>query len=265
MVGADGRRLRSPVAFPWESILVSLPLIQPDWPAPPGVRTCVTTRRGGVSLPPYDSLNLGAHVGDDEAAVSENRARLRGFVPSAPLWLNQVHGVAVADGDDTIGVPTADAVVTRRPQRVCAVLTADCLPVLFCDDAGTVVAAAHAGWRGLAAGVLETAVARMGVPAGGVMAWLGPAIGPRAFEVGAEVRAAFVSDDAAAASAFTPGQLDGKWMADLFELARLRLARIGVRRVHGGGVCTYADAARFYSYRRDGVTGRFASMIWLET
>ncbi|MBS0546015.1 MAG: peptidoglycan editing factor PgeF [Proteobacteria bacterium] len=244
---------------------MTLPFIRPDWPAPSSVRACVTTRLGGTSLPPYESLNLGAHVGDDEAAVAENRARLRGLVPSAPLWLNQVHGVAVADGDDAIGVPTADAVVARRSQHVCAVLTADCLPVLFCDDAGTVVAAAHAGWRGLVAGVLEAAVARMGVPAGAVMAWLGPAIGPRAFEVGAEVRAAFVADDGAAASAFTPGRHEGKWMADLFELARLRLARIGVQRVHGGGICTYADATRFYSYRRDGVTGRFASMIWLET
>lgn len=244
-------------------MVTALPLIHPDWPAPANVRACVTTRAGGVSLAPYDSLNLGSHVGDDGAAVAENRARLRVGLPSEPLWLNQVHGVAVADADIATGVPTADAAVTHHPGRVCAVLTADCLPVLFCDEAGSVVAAAHAGWRGLVGGVLESTVAHMGVPAGSVLAWLGPAIGPHAFEVGAEVRAAFLAADGGAGSAFVPGAREDKWMADLFALARRRLARIGVLRIHGGGICTHADAARFYSYRRDGVTGRFASMIWL--
>ncbi|MFC5768250.1 peptidoglycan editing factor PgeF [Thauera sinica] len=240
-----------------------LPLIRPDWPAPAKVHACVTTRAGGMSPPPYDSLNLGAHVGDGEAEVAGNRARLRAVLPSEPVWLDQVHGIAVAEADTASGVPTADAAVARHAERVCAVLTADCLPVLFCDEAGTVVAAAHAGWRGLAAGVLEATVARMGVPPASVLAWLGPAIGPHAFEVGGEVRAAFLADDPAAAAAFAPGRGRDKWMADLFALARRRLARIGVLRVHGGGLCTHTDAARFYSYRRDGVTGRFASMVWL--
>lgn len=239
------------------------PSIHPDWPAPPTVGACVSTRVGGVSLPPYDSLNLGSHVGDDEAAVAENRARLRVVLPAEPVWLNQVHGVAVADADMATGVPTADAAVARQPGRVCAVLTADCLPVLFCDEGGTVVGAAHAGWRGLVEGVLEATVQRMAVPTATVLAWLGPAIGPQAFEVGEEVRAAFIAIDPAAATAFVPGVRAGKWMADLFELARQRLRRMGVVRIHGGGTCTHADGARFYSYRRDGVTGRFASLIWL--
>jgi YfiH family protein len=242
---------------------LSLPLILPDWPAPAAVRACVTTRAGGVSLPPYDSLNLGSHVGDDFAAVTANRARLRACLPAEPVWLNQVHGVTVANADTARGIPEADAAVARTPGQMCAVLTADCLPALFCDDAGTVVGAAHAGWRGLADGVLEATVARMGVPPHRLLAWLGPAIGPSAFEVGDEVRTIFVSADPAASAAFAPGMKAGKWMADLFMLARLRLGRIGVTRIHGGGACTHADAARFYSYRRDGVTGRFASLIWL--
>ena len=241
---------------------MSLPLLTPDWPAPPKVRALVTTRGGGVSAPPFEAFNLGSHVGDAPQAVAVNRARLRALLPGEPCWLNQVHGLAVADADDARGVPEADAAVARQPGRVCAVLTADCLPVLFCDRAGSVVAAAHAGWRGLAAGVLEATVTRMAVPAQQVIAWLGPAIGPAAFEVGGEVREAFVAQDAATAAAFVPGAR-GKWMADLFRLARLRLARAGVSSVHGGGVCTHADRARFYSYRRDGVTGRFASLIWL--
>ncbi len=238
-------------------------LIVPDWPAPPNVRALVSTRAGGASSPPWDSFNLGEHVGDSPAAVAANRARLRELLPGEPVWLSQVHGNAVADADTATGVPVADAAVARTPGRVCAVLTADCLPVLFCDDAGTVVAAAHAGWRGLAAGVLEATVARMGVPGHRVLAWLGPAIGPAAFEVGDEVRAAFVDGDGAAAQCFARGARSGKWMADLFGLARRRLASAGVDRVHGGGSCTYAESARFYSYRRDGVTGRFASLVWI--
>ncbi|NLF54060.1 MAG: peptidoglycan editing factor PgeF [Thauera phenolivorans] len=242
---------------------MSLPLIVPDWPAPPTVRALVSTRAGGVSHPPYESLNLATHVGDATQAVSENRARLRKLLPSEPLWLEQVHGCTVAVTETGGGVPCADASVARTPGRVCAVLTADCLPVLFCNEAGTVVAAAHAGWRGLAAGVLEATLARMEVPPREVIAWLGPAIGPASFEVGGEVRDAFVGDDAGAAAAFRPGDRAGKWMADLFQLARLRLTRAGVSAVHGGGICTHADSARFYSYRRDGVTGRFASLVWL--
>lgn len=243
----------------------TLPLLEPDWPLPAGVQARVSTRAGGVSAAPYASLNLGSHVGDDADAVAMNRARLRHLLPAEPLWLQQVHGIAVADADADDGVPTADAAVARRPGRVCAVLTADCLPVLLCDAAGTVVGAAHAGWRGLAEGVIEATLARMAVPPHTVMAWLGPAIGPQAFEVGDEVRARFLGLDAAAAAAFVPATAAGKWMADLFLLARQRLERAGVVSVHGGGVCTHGDPGRFYSYRRDRVTGRFASLIWLES
>ena len=242
---------------------MSLSCIVPDWPAPRAVRALVSTRAGGVSLPPYDSLNLAGHVGDAPQAVADNRARLRGLLPAEPVWLEQVHGCAVAATEAATGVPRADASVARTPGQVCAVLTADCLPVLFCDRAGSAVAAAHAGRRGLAAGVQEATQARMGVPAQEVIARLGPAIGPASFEVGEEVRDAFVGRDEGAASAFRPGERAGKWMADLFQLARLRLARAGVAAVYGGGICTHADRARFYSYRRDGVTGRFASLVWL--
>jgi hypothetical protein len=239
-------------------------LLQPDWALPAGVRALVTTREGGQSVAPYESFNLGAHVSDDRVAVVANRARLRGFLPVDPLWLNQVHGATVADADMCEGVPEADAALARSSGRVCAVLTADCLPVLLCDDAATVVAAAHAGWRGLAAGVLENTVRRMGAPPHRVRAWLGPAIGPGAFEVGDEVRAAFVATDPEAAAAFVARTVAGKWLADLFLLARRRLRAAGVSRVSGGGVCTVSTPEQFYSYRRDRVTGRFASLIWLE-
>jgi YfiH family protein len=238
----------------------------PDWPAPPVVRARVTTRRGGVSRAPFDSFNLGTHVGDSPEAVAANRALLRRHLPAEPLWLDQVHGTeaVAADAGGSGGVVCADASVSRTLDAVCVVMTADCLPVLFCDDAGTVVAAAHAGWRGLVAGVLETTLARMAVAPEQVMAWLGPAIGPTAFEVGDEVRAAFVALDPGAAAAFVAREAQGKWLADLFTLARLRLARAGVRRVYGGGVCTVNEVDRFFSYRRDGKTGRFASLIWLD-
>lgn len=240
-----------------------LPLEIPDWPAPRGVRALQTTRLGGVSAGPWHSLNLGTHVGDDPAAVAANRARLRRALPAEPLWLEQVHGVVVADADGDLapGVPTADAVVARGAGRVCAVMTADCLPLLFCDRAGSVVAAAHAGWRGLCAGVVEATLAAMRVPPAEVLVWLGPAIGPSAFEVGAEVRAAFVAADAAAAAAFAP-QPGGKWLADLWLLARQRLAACGVEAVFGGGQCTVASRGRYFSYRRDGITGRMATLIW---
>lgn len=236
--------------------------IKPDWPAPGVVQALVTTRLGGVSRPPYDSLNLGDHVGDDAVAVTRNRALLRGFLPTEPKWLKQVHGITVAAADALDAAVEADAAVGFRPGTVCAVLTADCLPVLFCDRQGTRVAAAHAGWRGLAAGVLEASVAAMQCPPSEIMAWLGPAIGPQAFEVGEEVRDVFVRDLPTSAAAFAPGQ-SGKWLADIYELARLRLARAGVQAVYGGGLCTYTDAARFYSYRRDKATGRMAALIWM--
>jgi YfiH family protein len=239
-------------------------LIIPDWPAPARVRAVCTTRDGGVSVAPYASLNLGDHVGDDPVAVSENRARLRRELrlEADPCWLSQVHGTCTVDAAAVEGRCEADASFATAPGRVCAVLTADCLPVLFCDRAGTRVAAAHAGWRGLAGGVLEEAVARLGVPPGELLAWLGPAIGPNAFEVGAEVREVFLANDPAAARAFLPSP-GGRWMADLYALARLRLARVGLTAVYGGDLCTWSDPRRFYSYRREGRTGRQASLVWL--
>lgn len=237
----------------------------PDWPASPRVRACVTTRRGGVSHAPYDGLNLGDHVSDDPLAVAANRARVvqQLALPEMPRWLNQVHGTQAVDAGRAVTRCTADASYTVEAGVVCAVLTADCLPVLLCDRAGSVVAAVHAGWRGLAAGVIEAAVAEMRVPAGDLMAWLGPAIGPGAFEVGAEVRAAFVDHDPAAGHAFQPS-LSGRWLADIYRLAWLRLTRRGVTAIYGGGRCTFTEAEHFYSYRRGGVTGRMASLIWLD-
>ncbi len=241
-------------------------LVLPDWHAPPAVRACATTRRGGVGVPPFDDLNLALHVGDEPEAVLRNRALLsaRLPLPREPVWLEQVHGREVADADqDHSTPPVADAAVATRPGRVCAVLTADCLPVLFCDRAATVCAAAHAGWRGLHAGVLEATVARLGVEPGELLVWLGPAIGPARFEVGPEVRAAFLERDVDAAGAFRPGQGD-RWLGDLYALARLQLAGLGVADVSGGEYCTAGDPARFFSYRREGRTGRMASLIWLE-
>ena len=242
--------------------------IVPQWPAPARVRSLITTRRGGVSIAPYASFNLGAHVGDDPLAVAENRRQLSRQLPSAPCWLNQVHGTAVVDaGAARLQLPTADAAIARTVATVCAVMSADCLPVLLCDEAGSVVAAAHAGWRGLHAGILENTVAAMRVPGSRLLAYLGPAIGPRAFEVGEEVRAAFVEAHAEAAAAFTSvtRNVDGSggWLADLYLLARQRLARLGVKAVYGGGHCTVSQASRFFSFRRDNVTGRMASLIWL--
>lgn len=235
--------------------------IKPDWPAPANIRALVTTRAGGASRPPFDSFNLGDHVGDEPAAVRENRAALRAFLPAEPKWLRQVHGTAVALADNMNEPAEADAGVAFESGTVCAVLTADCLPVLFCDRDGTRVAAAHAGWRGLADEVLEASVAAMQCDPAHIMAWLGPAIGPQAFEVGGEVRDAFMRDLPETQTAFVAGR-PGKWLADIYELARLRLARAGVSQVYGGGLCTHADAARFYSYRRDKTTGRMASLIW---
>jgi len=240
-------------------------LIVPEWPAPPWVRACCTTRAGGVSRGPFASLNLGDHVGDDPEDVARNRAILshRLALPAEPLWLTQVHGCGLAEAGSAIAGCTADAAVARAPGQVCSVMTADCLPLLLCDQDGRTAAAVHAGWRGLAAGVVERAVQGLGVEPDHVLAWLGPAIGPDAFEVGPEVRETFVCADPDAQSAFRP-RGETHWLADLFALARRRLARAGVTRVYGGGHCTYSDSQRFFSFRRDGVTGRMASLIWLD-
>ncbi|PZW60974.1 peptidoglycan editing factor PgeF [Pseudomonas sp. B21-017] len=236
--------------------------LTPDWPAPASVKACVTTRAGGVSLAPFDSLNLGDHVDDSPEAVAENRRRLTDRFSIQPAWLQQVHGIVVAQADPNL-VATADASWTATPGIACTAMTADCLPALFCDRAGTRVAAAHAGWRGLAAGVLEATLDSLAVPPEDVLVWLGPAIGPQAFEVGPEVRETFVQQLPEAAKAFVPSQNAGKFMADIYELARLRLAARGVTAVYGGGFCTVTDP-RFFSYRRSPRTGRFASLIWLE-
>jgi YfiH family protein len=248
--------------------------IEPDWPAPDGVRALSTFRSGGASVPPYASLNLGDHVGDLPETVAENRRRLamQAGLPAEPVWLGQVHGINVADLDaagDLGGtgpagrVGPADAALTRQPGRVCAILTADCLPLLLTADTGDLVAAAHAGWRGLAAGVIEATVQALKVPPQRLMAWLGPAIGPKQFEVGAEVRAALLQGDSGAQEAFVPNAR-GRFMADLSALARRRLAALGVDRIYGGGECTFTAADRYFSHRRDGVTGRQATLIWLE-
>lgn len=234
----------------------------PDWPAPARVRALQTTRQGGVSVAPYDSLNLGDHVGDAQQAVARNRLLLSARLPSDPLWLEQVHGRVVADADALGCQRRADASVARRAGSVCAVMTADCLPLLLCDQVGSVVAAVHAGWRGLASCVIEATVTAMDVAPGNLMAWMGPAIGPQAFEVGDDVRAAFVVADARAAAAFIPGS-SGKWLADIYALARLRLNLLGVNDIYGGDRCTYSEPGEFFSYRRDGVTGRQATLIWL--
>ena len=242
----------------------NIQFITPDWPAPTNVRAAVTTRTGGVSHAPYDNFNLAAHVCDDPAAVRENRARLRTALalPSEPLWLKQVHGIVVVDAAQGGVEPEADGAFTAQPGAVCAVLTADCLPLLLCNRAGTKVAALHAGWRGLAGGVIEAGVQALGAPGSELLAWFGPAIGPQAFEVGAEVRAAFVQQDAQAAQAFRAAS-EGKYLADIYLLARQRLQRLGVAAMYGGGFCTVTEGTRFFSYRRDGATGRMAALIWL--
>ena len=239
--------------------------IVPDWPAPARVRAFATTRHGGVSEGEYASLNLGTGSGDDPARVARNRLILRQHLPEMPEWMAQRHGVNVARLGATWGteVQVADAAVTCEPGRVCAVLTADCMQLLLCDALGTAVGAVHAGWRGMAAGVIENAVGQLGVDPAGVLAWMGPTIGPRMFEVGPEVHAAFVAVDPAAAQAFAPYN-PGKYLADLYHLARQRLARGGVQRVFGGGFCTFTEHQRFFSYRRAKHSGRMGAFIWLE-
>ena len=235
--------------------------IVPDWPAPGNVRAFITTRAGGTSGGPYASFNLGLRTEDDPAAVAANRATLRSLLPQEPVWLRQVHGNRVIDADAPPAAPEADAAIARSPGTVCAVLIADCVPVLLTDRTGGTVAVAHAGWRGLAGGVVENTVRGMQCPPAELLAFLGPGIGPRAFEVGADVRDAFVDVDPHAQSAFVP-HAPGKWLADLFALARRRLARAGVARVFGGGICTHSDPARFFSHRRNPATGRMAALIW---
>jgi len=266
MSGAPGVAATAPLGDRFRAAGVDW--IVPAWAAPPNVRAFATTRNGGASAGPYATMNLGRSGADDRAALAENRRRLAAHLPAPPVWLQQEHGVAVA----TLGPrapdapPIADAAVTRAPGVVCAVLTADCLPVLFANRAGTAVGIAHAGWRGLAAGVLEATVAALAAPDAGpgdLYAWLGPAIGPAAFEVGADVVAAFCTADPGAAANFVPHRA-GKWHADLEALARQRLAAAGVAAVTGGGFCTHTDGARFFSYRRERESGRMAALVWLD-
>jgi YfiH family protein len=251
-------------------------ILTPEWPAPPAVRAAFTLRSGGASAAPFDSLNVGAHVGDEAAAVAENRRRLRAHLclTEEPAWMEQVHGIDVLDLDLEAGVgrrdarasaasSAADAALTRRAGPICAVQVADCLPVLLAARDGSAVAAAHAGWRGLVAGVLEVTVKRLAVEPGRLIAWVGPGIGEAHFEIGDEVRNAFLARDADAATAFAPNAR-GRWQCDLAGLARGRLEALGVAGVFGGNWCTYADASHFFSYRRDGRCGRMAALIWRE-
>jgi hypothetical protein len=252
----------------------------PDWPVAARVRAAVTLRTGGVSRGPYGSLNLAAHVGDRPADVAENRRRVRAALslPTEPLWLTQLHGTRVVDADARDGAaavegppeqgvsfrpPQADAAVTRRPGCVLAVMVADCLPVLLARRDGAAIAVAHAGWRGLAAGVLEAAVCALGSAPEALCAWLGPVIGPAHFEVGAEVHAAFCAGDPGASGAFAPNER-GRWQCDLPALARRRLAALGLTSVHGEAPCTFSQPERFYSYRREPVTGRLAALLWMD-
>lgn len=248
--------------------MTSLDFIVPDWPAPATIKAAFSLRTGGVSRPPFDTLNIGTHVGDEPALVSENRGRIRQALslPVEPTWLEQVHGADVVMLAQSASAaeapyPRADAAVTRFSRPVCAVQVADCMPVLFAARDGSAVGAAHAGWRGLAGGVLEATVRALAVDPSQLIAWMGPAIGPEHFEVGGEVREAFLSQDPLAAAAFAQNAR-GRWQCDLYALARRRLQAIGISSVSGGGWCTYGDSGRFFSYRRDGRCGRMAALIW---
>lgn len=243
-------------------------LLFPDWPAPENVRAVSSKRMGGCSEGVFQSFNLGDHVGDDPARVNNNRQRFQALagMPNAPLWLQQVHGVKVARPELSKAkgeAVVADAAYSFKAKTVCTVMTADCLPLLVCDKAGQEVAAIHAGWRGLAAGVIEQTLQHFQAKAADILVWLGPAIGPKAFEVGAEVRSAFIAQQPSARAAFS-ALSDGKYLADIYLLARQRLATLGISAVYGGEYCTYQQAEYFFSYRRDGQTGRMASAIWLE-
>ena len=235
--------------------------IIPDWPAPAHVKSLQTTRIGGVSTGRYASLNLGDHVKDNPLHVAHNRQSLSPFLPTEPVWLQQVHGIRVIDASTSSCLEAADASFATRKEVVCVTMTADCLPILLCDEAGTAVAAIHAGWRSLCDGVIEATVNAMSIEAGRLMAWLGPAIGPDAFEVGSEVREQFMAQDMHAETAFCPH--GDKWLGDLYTIARQRLNTLGIHQIYGGGRCTYNESDTFFSFRRDGDTGRMATMIWL--
>ncbi len=251
--------------------MVSEPsFFEPQWPVPSNVKALQSTRLGGASIAPFGSLNLGDHVKDDVSHVAYNRGLLEQSLPNKPLWLQQVHSTVVVDEQLALTNPKADACFTMQANQVCTVMTADCLPVLFCNKAGTQVAAAHAGWRGLLDGILENTLATFTDDAADILIWLGPAIGPDTFEVGQEVQEAFCSEQLEARPAFkkqqlNSGQSQNKWLADLYTLAKLRLMRAGIHgnNIYGGDLCTYTDEQRFFSYRRDGVTGRMASCIWM--
>ena len=236
--------------------------IIPDWPAPANVKARQTTRLGGYSVAPYESLNLGSHVQDDDLAVAKNRQLLSDYLPSEPIWLNQVHGIEVVDAAKSMCVQDADASFSKNKNVVCVTMTADCLPVLLCNKQGTMVAAIHAGWRSLCDGVIESTIKAMGIEPDDLMAWLGPSIGPDAFEVGGEVREAFIAKDAQAEQAFK--SVGDKWLGDLYLIAKQRLNKLGVIELYGGGECTYSNPSRYFSFRRDGHTGRMATMIWFE-
>jgi YfiH family protein len=239
--------------------------IIPSWPAPANVHALQTNRHAGISQAPYNSLNFGLHVKDNPVHVAQNRHLLSDYLPNEPVWLNQKHGLNVVDAANTGCLSDADASFTNRKNVVCVTMTADCLPVLMCDEAGSVVAAVHAGWRGLCDGIIEATVttmrAKFPIESSSLMAWLGPAIGPNAFEVGAEVRAQFIAKDARAELAFKPH--GDKWLGDLYQIATQRLNALNITEIYGGGLCTYTDKENFFSFRRDGDTGRMATLIWL--
>ena len=242
--------------------------IKPSWQTYSAIVSLITTRDGGVSQPPYDSLNLGAHVGDDEQSVNRNRALLTQYLPAKPVWLEQVHGTEVFDADhwDQSSVPVADAAVTTQPQRVLCIMTADCLPVLLASKGGEVIGVAHAGWRGLAAGIIEKTIQKMKQKLDQdiqIQAFLGPAIGPESFQVGQEVKDIFEQHDPNSSQAFKPCSEPMKYWADIYQLARMRLHSQGVEQVDGGDRCTLKESC-FYSYRRDQVTGRMASLLWIK-
>ena len=240
-------------------------LIIPNWPAPKNIHALQTNREGGCSHAPYDSFNLGSHVGDDPIRVAQNRQLLSQFLPSEPVWLNQLHGINVVDAAQMDCVPDADASYSTHKNVVCVTMTADCLPILVCNTAGTVVASIHAGWRSLCDGVIEATIAKLPAKPADLMAWLGPAIGPNAFEVGAEVREQFIAKDAKAELAFN--KHGDKYLADIYQIATQRLNNLGVTQIYGGGQdedwCTFTDEKSYFSFRRDGDTGRMATLIWL--
>jgi YfiH family protein len=239
-------------------------VITPNWPAAKNIKAFTTTRHGGVSQQAFASLNLANHVGDDTEAVKNNRALLRAQMrlPNEPVWINQVHGVEVVQADIISSLTTADASFTNQPNIVCVVMTADCLPVFFCNKAGTHVAVAHAGWRGLVDGVIEETIKALKIPGNELLVWLGPAIGPQAFEVGEEVLQKFCAIDPQAEAAFKTSP-NNRWLGDIYLLAKQRLQKCGVTAIYGGDLCTYSDSEQFFSYRRDGQTGRMASLIWI--